>query len=665
MHNLDFALVIHNHQPVDNDDKIIEQIYRKSYKPFLKMLSAHQNVKANLHYTGSLLDWLELHHPDFIRTLKLLVDRGQVEIVGGTHYEPVIPVIPDEDAKGQIALLDKTIRRIFGRKATGFWTAERAWEPQLPEVLERCGLGYTLLDDDIFAGSGIAEKDCFRPYIVESRGSKITVFPMLKKLRYFIPFRSATRSIAYLKSMTGPASKIAVYADDGEKFGAWPTTYERVYREGWLESFFRLLEKESTWLRTVTLSDYLSENHARERTYLGSSSYPELMEWSLPPSGKRKSSRGFWRLFLAKYQESARMYERMLRTSRAVHKLGSKASEEMLVELWKGQCNDAYWHGIFGGLYAAVLRRITQSHLIGARALVESATHGNQNFIDLERTEFNGFNEILVNTRTLGVLASPSLGGSLVELDYKPKRINFFDTLRRRREEYHEKILKNKQASIVSEGKTRSIHDTARPKEEGLHKLLAYDKGPKHSFLDHFFKEGAEPVEDQTELVDQYGNCTMRASKTSRQAQIRLARSCAIHEGRIHLQKSVTIPADEPEISVEYGLKHESGNKPSSFTFSPEINLGSLGDTDFIKKCSRPSVLKQVSRQALTFPNAGGRIDLEFEGSSEIWQFPVKTVSQSESGYESNLQGVSIMPIYRIDLSLNQKFETNIRIRMS
>ena len=50
--------------------------------------------------------------------------------------------------------------------------------------------------------------------------------------------------------------------DDGEKFGAWPTTYEHCWGESrWVDRFFTALEANADWLSTVTPSAWL----ARER----------------------------------------------------------------------------------------------------------------------------------------------------------------------------------------------------------------------------------------------------------------------------------------------------------------------------------------------------------------------------------------------------------------
>src|SRR5207248_2623336 len=105
-----------------------------------KKLPEVPTIRANIHYSGYLLEWMEQFHPEFIDLLRKMVERDQVEIVGGGYYEPILVCIPDRDAEGQVALLGEKIGSLFGRRPHGLWTAERAWEPQMPEVIQRCGI---------------------------------------------------------------------------------------------------------------------------------------------------------------------------------------------------------------------------------------------------------------------------------------------------------------------------------------------------------------------------------------------------------------------------------------------------------------------------------------------------------------------------------------------
>ena len=123
------GLLFHSHQPVGNFPWVFQQVYEQSYLPMLEALERHPTVRLALHYTGSLLDWLEEAHPQFIQRVAALAQRNQVEIVSGGYYEPILPMIPDRDKIAQIHRLSERIERDFGVKPTGMWLAERVGQP--------------------------------------------------------------------------------------------------------------------------------------------------------------------------------------------------------------------------------------------------------------------------------------------------------------------------------------------------------------------------------------------------------------------------------------------------------------------------------------------------------------------------------------------------------
>ena len=615
---------------------------------------------------------MEKWHPDFIDLLSELVDRNQVELIGGAYYEPVISVIPDSDALGQISLLSDKAKSLFHKETSGFWTAERAWEPDLPELLSKAEATHTFIDDVSFESAGLDEVGCFEPYLVESRGSFITVFPILKKLRYFIPFKPVSTTISYLRNSTGRS--IALYADDGEKFGAWPSTFDRVYKERWLDTFLTELERKS-WIETVRVSEYLAKFPPQKRIYLPASAYSEMMEWAIPLFAEKRSSpkiqtkevsvpqRGFWRLFLAKYPESARIYSKMLRVSEAIHS-GSLDNEpvEPVIDLWKGQCNDAYWHGVFGGLYAAILRKITYENLIRAQVGYESRTfNDSDDWLETKSEKHGGYEEININTRMLDVAVSPSSGGAICEIDYKPRFVNIVDTLTRRKERYHSEVRKKSQRTIVPDNKNS--------KESGLGKLLIYDRYEKFAFVDYLVPSETEiesfVVQNFKEIAP-LAVCGYESKIQKSNDSIQLdQRSSAIGRNGelIEIQKHITVPSKEAKVKAGYDLRF-SKTKPGSFLFLPEINIGTLSDPTFVKNFGKPRVLK-TDRVKLVHEQIGLETTLNVGGSRETWLIPVRTVSLSEEGFESNLQCVSILPKFEIDLTGDKKeFSTTVELQL-
>ncbi len=253
----------------------------KAYLPFIEVLKKYPFMKISIHYTGILWDFFKDHHPEFIETLKELVRKGQLEMMTGGYYEPILAVIPDADKVGQIKRLTQKIQEEMGVTPQGMWLAERVWEPHLPKYLVEAGVEYISIDDYHFKKSGLREEDLHGYYLTEEDGKNLKVFPGSETLRYIIPFHPPEETLEYLSKLRG-SSCAAIFADDGEKFGIWPYTYRSVYEEGWLERFFELIGKNLDWLEPMPLGAYAIREKPLGRIYLACSSYMEMDEWSLP-----------------------------------------------------------------------------------------------------------------------------------------------------------------------------------------------------------------------------------------------------------------------------------------------------------------------------------------------------------------------------------------------
>ncbi len=327
--SIHLLLAVHHHQPVGNLGSVMEQAWARCYDPFLTLLEKHPCFRLTLHYSGSLMEWLEGRHPEFFPRLQALVARSQVELLSGGFYEPLLPFIPEKDAVGQVLLLNQYLSEKLGTHPKGLWLAERVWNTNLPKILAPTGLQYTVVDDSHFRYSGLTDEDMFGHYVTEHEGFTLSVFPINKRLRYAIPFRPPEETMEALRFWaTDAGSFAATYADDGEKFGLWPGTFRSVFEERWLERFISLLEENREWAHLITFSEYMDTFPPQGRIYLPSVAYDELMEWALPPlvamqyqemlqklkqEGKYEKFKpylrgGSWENFLLKYAESNHMH---------------------------------------------------------------------------------------------------------------------------------------------------------------------------------------------------------------------------------------------------------------------------------------------------------------------------------------------------------------------
>ena len=164
------------------------------------------------------------------------------------------------------------------------WIAERVWEQPLVSSIAEAGIEYTVLDDFHFLRAGCPEDDVLGYYLTEDDGRLLKVFPGSETLRYMIPFHEPHATYEFLRRLAErrPGSTV-VFADDGEKFGTWPKTFDHVYKQGWLNHFCDMLLANRDWLETTTFARAVDTTLPLGKIYLPDGSYREMTEWALPP----------------------------------------------------------------------------------------------------------------------------------------------------------------------------------------------------------------------------------------------------------------------------------------------------------------------------------------------------------------------------------------------
>lgn len=693
---------VHDHQPVGNFDFVFEDAYQRAYLPFLDVLEAHPKIRTAMHYSGILFEWILRHHPDYIGRLKKMVQSGQIEMMTGAYYEPILISIPDTDKRGQIQKLTKMLKKQTGYSAKGLWLAERIWEPHLPKVLKEAGITYTIVDDSHFKYAGLREEELAGYYVTEEQGATLNIFPISEKLRYAIPFKEVDVTMDFLRSLaTEDGSKMAIFADDGEKFGVWPGTYEHVYEKGWLDAFFTELEKNLDWIQMIHFSEAIERIKPLGRVYLPTASYREMMEWALPAQATRELEDfeevlklqnlfgsygiyvrgGFWRNFLAKYPESNNMHKKMLYVSKKVwqakDKLSKSAFQKALDHLWAGQCNCPYWHGVFGGLYLAHLRFAIYQNLIQAEIIADKAlsTRGG---IRAFKNDFdgNGYEELLVETPVANLYFDPQIGGRLFEYDIREKPFNLLDTMNRHEEAYHRKLTEAAHNQPTGDGEeVASIHDLVITKEDGLEKLLNYDWYGHYSLIDHFFNPNT--TVDQLMAV-KYGEdgdfvnqpYSVQTRHTDRGFVLTFTRDGGVWVNGIwtpvRVRKRIVVFEKNSTLDVSYSIENKS-NRTVSLFFGVEWNFALMAGKSDDRYYEIPGVpLKdnylasvgetpRVSELWLKDEWLKVGIQFLFDQPVTLWRFPIETVSLSEAGFEKVYQSSVVVPTWKFGLKPGQK----------
>jgi 4-alpha-glucanotransferase len=696
-------------------------------------------VRVGLHYTGPLLEWMRAERPGFVSDLRALVERGQVEILGGGLYEPVLASLPERDRIGQLTRMADTVEATFGRRPGGAWLAERVWEPDLPTSLAASGYRWTILDDSHFRAAAIPEDAMWGPYTTDDQGRILTVFGTEQGLRYLIPFHDVDQVIAYLREhATEAGDRVGTMGDDGEKFGAWPTTYEHCWGKGrWVERFFEALEANADWLTTVRPSDWLEGQAPIGRVYIPTGSYAEMGEWALPPDESREFAaalhrardaeapeerwlRGaFWRNFQVKYREINDLHKQMLRTSDKVEAMAAGTARDSAMDhLYRGQSNDCYWHGLFGGIYIAHMRAATLAQLIAAEDLGDAAA-GTLTASEVRDVDLDGRDELLLASDGQVVLVELDEGAGIGSWDLRAARHALTSVLRRRPEAYHETLRAHERsvaasvagvagvagAAAASDGADAesavadvaaisspsgnaptigvgsapaSIHEMVQVKEAGLADHLVYDDYERRSGLIRVLAVDSTP--------DAWGAGGRGDIGDFVDGRFRIER---VDGGTALLSRDGAVTIDGVAVRVRAESELRLGGGRLDPSLEQRVALENLGERlidvrvgleyaiTMLGGGGNPEAWWQVGDERTAHdasPNASGvgsvaqgngwlGVDIEstVEPAAEAWCAPIETVSNSESGFERVYQGSALLLSWPISLSPGERWTAVVR----
>jgi hypothetical protein len=424
-----FVFAIHFHQPTGQLKKIHERVFENSYKLLTDVFKEFSDLKFTIHVSGPLLLYASEHYPDWVSELAKLADYGVAEILGGSLGEAILPILPSGDRDLQLREYARLVERLLGVKPRGMWLPERVWEPDLVGYLARNGVEYVLVDDSTLSRTGRGGNDSLYPWLTEDSGYSVKVFFIDTALRYILPWEPPERVVGYMRERVGGLENpVLVWGSDAEKFGEWR---DPGWARWWLHGFLNYMRVEKS-IQMVHPYEYLKEHGVRGLIYLPPGSYDKMLEWS----------GGFFRNFIVKYAEVNNMHKKMLWVRRKLSKAG-----EGVEDAWRSyllaQCNDAYWHGLFGGVYLAHLRQAIYENYIRAERIAEEALgyyRGGEAKILLEDFDYDGLDELIVEREGYNLYIDLADGGSIFEFDVKKKGLehNLQDTMSRYKEPYLE-----------------------------------------------------------------------------------------------------------------------------------------------------------------------------------------------------------------------------------
>jgi len=643
MNPLRLILSAHHHHPFGQPISTLENSYSSRLLPFLQVMEQRSDVPFCLHLSGPLLESLSSLHQDYLDRVCRLVESGQVEILGGGLFEPVLAMLPSSDRIGQIERSSEYLLELLGARVRGLFLARSVWDQSLVSSLVRAGIEYTILSDAHFPARIPSEKGSFGYYLTEADGHLLRVFFACPFFRDGVAYADPLQCLDFLKAVAAehPFSTV-VFADLGSRFGGWSNTSDQRDRTSWLERFCDMLLAQRGWLELTTFAGALESSLPLGRLY---------------PIDNSSA----WRNALAMYPESNLVYSRMLFVSQRLASAQSREGvdpdylEVARDELYRGQCHDAYSYaqGSSGGIIEPSLRNAVYRHLIAAENALDEAQEIGGPRVRALVGDYNldAFQEVRLENDRLIALAGPAQGGHIGELDLREALLNVLATFT---------------------GSPLAL-DPAPGGE------LSSGRHTRKAFVDHFY-----PVEATlSDLVAgrdvecgdfALGTYHARIRREPTRVALLMDRSGRAGGHSIKLRKTISISAGESSLSVRYEIENIPAE--ACLHFAVEINLAGMASGGSAGHYSDPSGtnlgpldstldLAHIRGVSLTDLSLELSATLSWSQAAGLWCFPIETLNRSHGGFEPVRQSSAIFPHWHItpddhgrwEVILNWSFE--------
>ncbi|MCR5613280.1 alpha-amylase/4-alpha-glucanotransferase domain-containing protein [Treponema sp.] len=415
------------------DTSDYKSVYESYYKPIVSFLYAHPEFQFSFYFSGPEFDFIKQKNPEFIEIIKKLVNRKQVEILGGGYYTPVFPLLFPLDRTGQVELLSSSVRKSVGKRPRGIVLCASAWDPSLVTSFETCGMEYVQLDSSLIQ----KEKNLFLPIVMADRGKSIKILSVQSD---FIPAKDEEpeQFIQRIKKTIDKVAKTDTENEKAERVAVIMlnrSNAKKFFDEKWANEFLNLIKTK--YSNNIKLS--LPVNCARNscayvQSYIHAGISSDIAHWAYEPYKKsevKDTSAVNIYDFMQTYKRSQALYNRMIFVSLLVNQChGDKMRKKTAREyLWAAQTGDAYVCKSSGILVSSQERQNAYRKLTDAEKLVRECESFNESISSFDYN-CDGFKEYVCRMDKFNACITLR-GGSIFELDVIKKSGNYADNMSR------------------------------------------------------------------------------------------------------------------------------------------------------------------------------------------------------------------------------------------
>ncbi|MCR4735804.1 MAG: DUF1926 domain-containing protein [Treponema sp.] len=581
---------------LDSTD-ILDKNYQSVYKPIAKFLYSHPSFPFSFVFSGNQIQFFKKRRNELISIFRELVDRKQIEVIGGGYYEPILPLLFSVDRNGQIDMLSAEMRQTMGKRPRGISLFADCWDSSLVNNLQTCGIEYALLDSTIVP----LNKRKYLPLIMTDLGKSVEILTYYDS---FIPDPETTVDefvdgiIKAVEKVEKKDSAPRAEVDRIVNIGLSHEHLVQLMEAKWFEKLYDFYQlNPDSRIKFSTPSEYRKNSITKIPAYIQAGINGNLAKWiGLPLEDDSKQNNQMTVFdFMEKYPQSHALYNRVLYVSMMVNqykndKMRKKSARE---KLWQGQRGLGFVSTSEGAFANSRIRQQSYKYLMEAEKILREDSSFKES---LSCFDYNGdgMNEYVCRMQNYFSYITLT-GGAVQELELIKNSGNYVDNLTRSQEydEYSDD----------------------------------YDRG---IFIDHVFTE---------EQFEKYINAQPAGDGIFSRVQY-VENKCSLNKHEVHLSAEACLKSTKQKVSlrkkyiinstgmnIQYILKNES-TRPLSVFFAVESNFA---NTNFIPEAISYFNVEVVNKDEILLIDAK-KSTKEFYDEGKLDDISIVRLADSESG---------------------------------
>ena len=645
------ALVLHCGLPLGTPQMRLAQAIDGPLSALLDTLQTRPRLRLGLHLGGHVLDFLLRQRSERLVQLVGLTQSGQVELIGGGYYDPILCSLDERSAQAQLHRTHQFFDEQLRIAVRGAWLPEQVFEPSMVPVLAAAGYRYGLLPCDPIDAAGVNTEGLDGPLRLEQGGAKLLGLAAERGGEHEL-----VRRLDGWIQMADAGRRLWVWTGDLLSLSPDPQT---IPKRAQIERFLADLDAVSAFEFELPLT--ATEANLGPLVYPGPGSHRSMGTWSLPVKAGRRRARilesaaqkgareglpllagGRWSSFLGRYPEAGQMHTRALRLANRIDhtELPSYWRERMWTSLLQAQGHEAFQHGDRSGIYNPVLRQAVHGRLRDLEDYLdhlEAAADGDPKQLNIIRKREqellpDGTRSIVLSGTRGHWTICPKYGGTLVGLELPGTPWDLVHTMGRYLESYDEQGESRAPKWSLSERFVAQVDDALSSDFIGDFSAVSYEVEPSEYELSLRAQGSALEAADAA-VTKQYS-----LSHSGSEMQIKVTITAPAHQAlRGYLVQTVYL-----------SLPPGEGNK---------VRLAEqVGNWDEPMRGEAASI-------QFASPVARLQFSVVFPQVVELITQPIFTEHRDRGVVRTSLQGIEVMAFVPLQLSSGDHWQGDLVLR--